>query len=165
MGDAYETIDAGRMEILREFPVEYMGEEETLVPHLSTVKRVFIGSLDDLIVFASSGGNDQPTPDLAMDKNNFTLLTEMLEKCLSGGRADENQYVESGADKLGVGVNNNFPQTLTAPFERVYLINLRPIFLKEGDSLDQGYAGLKLPPQGAVRLCAEMKNLLAERKF
>ena len=165
MSDAVETIDASRIEILSEFPVEYRGEEETLAPHLSSVKKVFIGSLDDLIVFSSSAADGQATPDLALDKSNLSLLAEMLGKTLKSDSAEESLYVESGADKLGVGVNSNFPHTLTAPYERVYLINLRPIFLNEGDKLDQGYAGLKLPPPGAERLCREMKNLLAENRI
>jgi hypothetical protein len=165
MSDAVKTIDAGRMTILTEFPVEYAADEETLAPHLAAVRRVFIGSLDDLVVFSSSAPNGQATPDLAMDKSNFSLLTELLDKCLKGDLTEDGFYVESGEDKLGVGVNSNFPHTLTAPFERVYLINLRPIFLNEGDRLDQGYAGLKLPPESAARLCEEMKNLLAEKKI
>jgi len=165
MSEAVETIDASRMEILSEFPVEYENDEETLAPHLSSVKKVFIGALNDFIVFASSAANGQATPDLALDKNNLSLLTELLGKALKGDFDGESLYVESGADKLSVGVNSNFPHTLTAPFERIYLINLRPIFLNEGDSLDQGYAGLKLPPKSAARLCEEMKKLIAEKKI
>ncbi|HEY0429749.1 MAG TPA: hypothetical protein VGC76_18345 [Pyrinomonadaceae bacterium] len=165
MSDAIETIDASRMEILSEFAVEYVGDEETLAPHLSSVKKVFIGKLDGLAVLSSSAANGQMTPDLALDKSNFSLLAEMLDKTLKGDFTEESLYVENGEDKLGVGVNSNFPHTLTAPFERIYLINLRPIFLNEGDRLDQGYAGLKLPPQSAARLCEEMKNLIAENRI
>jgi hypothetical protein len=165
MSDAVTTIDASRMEILSEFAVEYAGDEETLAPHLSSVKRVYIGSLDDLVVFSTSAANGRATPDLAMDKSNFSLLSEMLDRTLKGDLTEESLYVESGEDKLGVGVNSNFPHTLTAPFERIYLINLRPILLNEGDKLDQGYAGLKLPPKSAARLSEEMKNLLAENRI
>jgi hypothetical protein len=168
MSDSIETIDRSRIEILSEFAVEYENDEETLAAHLATIKRVFIGSLDDFAVLASSAANGQMTPDLALDKSNFTVLTEMLDKCLKAdfeGENGESLYVEAGADKLGVGINSNFPHTLTAPFERVYLINLRPIFLNEGDSLDQGYAGLKVPLKSALQLLAEMKNLLAEKRI
>jgi len=153
------------MEVLSEFPVEYENDEETLAPHLSSLKKVFIGSLNGFAVFASSAANGRITPDLAFDKGNFSVLTGMLDKALKGDFEGGNLYVESGADKLSVGVNGNFPHTLTAPFERIYLINLRPIFLNEGDSLDQGYAGLKLPPKSAARLCEEMKNLIADKKI
>jgi hypothetical protein len=165
MSDAVETIDASRMEVLSEFPVEYTGDEEMLAPHLAVVKKVFIGKLDGLAVLASSAADGQMTPDLALDKNNFQVLSGMLDKFLKGDSTEEGLYVESGADKLGVGINSNFPHTLTAPFERVYLINLRPIFFNGEDALDQSYAGLKLPPQSAERLCREMLNLLAENKI
>jgi len=165
MSDAFETIDAKKMEILSEFPVEYENEEETLAPHLASLKKVFIGSLNGFAVLASSAANGQITPDLAFDKGNFPVLTEMLVKTLKGDFDGESLSVESGADKLSVGVNSNFPHTLTAPFERIYLINLRPVFLNEGDSLDQGYGGLKLPPKSAARLCEEMKNLISEKKI
>jgi hypothetical protein len=168
MSDAVEKIDASEMEILCEFPVEYDNDEEILAPHLASVKKVFIGGLDGLAVLSSSAPNAQMTPDLAFDKTNFSLLTEMLGKALKGdfaGQSEEGLYVESGRDKLGVGVNSNFPHSLTAPFERIYLINLRPIFLNEGDKLDQGYAGLKLPPKSAARLFEEMKNLIAQKRI
>lgn len=165
MSKAVETIDASRMEVLSEFTVEYENGEKISAPHLSSLKKVFIGSLNGYAVLSSSAANGQITPDLAFDKGNFPVLTEMLDKCLKGDFDGESLNVESGADKLSVGVNSNFPHTLTAPFERIYLLNLRPIFLNEGDSLDQGYAGLKLPPKSAARLCEEMKNLLAEKKI
>jgi hypothetical protein len=165
MSDAVETIDVSRMKVLSEFPVEYENDEETLAPHLSSLKKVFIGSLNGFAVLSSSAANGQITPDLAFDKGNVSVLTGMLEKALKSDFEGESLYVESGADKLSVGVNSNFPHTLTAPFERIYLINLRPIFLNEGDSLDQGYAGLKLPPKSAARLCKEMKNLIADKKI
>ena len=165
-----ETIDAGRIEILSELPVEYEASEETLAPHLASIRRVFIGVVDDFAVFSSSSAGGRMTPDLALDKSNFSLLTELLEKCLKndfGGAsgAEESLYVERGKDKLGAGVNRNFPHTLTAPLERIYLINLRPIFLNEGDTLDQGYAGLKLPRTSAARLAEEMKKLIAESRI
>jgi hypothetical protein len=162
MSDAVETIDASRIEILSEFAVEYENDEETLAPHLSSLKKVFIGKLNGFAVLASSAANGQMSPDLALDKSNFSLLSELLDKCLKGDFAEDGLYVQSGADKLGVGVNSNFPHTLTAPFERIYLINLRPIFLNEGDKLDQSYAGLKLPPKSAARLYKEIQNLIAE---
>ncbi len=165
MSEAVETVDARRMEVLSEFPVEYDNDEETLAPHLSSLKKVFVGKLNGFAVLSSSAANGQMTPDLAMDKSNFSVLTEMLEKTLKGDSAEESLNVESGADKLSVGVNSNFPHTLTAPLERIYLLNLRPIFLNEGDSLDQGYAGLKLPPKSAARLCEVMKKLIAEKKI
>lgn len=166
MSDAIETIDAGRIEILSEFSVEYENDEEILAPHLAVIKKVFIGTLDNMVVFSSSAANGKRTPDMAMDRANFWLLVGMLDKALKGdfdGNAEESLYVERGADKLGVGLNSNFPHGLTAPFERVYLINLRPLFLNEGDSLDQGYAGLKLPRKSAERLYAEMRKLTAEK--
>lgn len=165
MSEAVETIDASRMEVLSEFPVEYENDEQTLAPHLSAVKKVFIGALNDFAVLSSSAGNGEATPDLAFDKGNFPVLTEMLDKVLKGDFEGESLSVESGADKLSVGVNSNFPHTLTAPFERIYLLNLRPVFFNEGDGLDQSYAGLKLPPKSAARLCDEMKKLIAEKKI
>src|SRR5207237_4377661 len=117
----------------------------------------------------SSAQNGKRTPDLAVDKSNFPRLIEMLDKALKGDfdnvNGEESLYVESGKDKLGVGVNSNFPHSQTAPFERIYLINLRPVFFNAGDSLDQGYAGLKLPRKSAARLFDVMKKLIEERKI
>ncbi|MET0753130.1 MAG: hypothetical protein ABWZ66_07145, partial [Pyrinomonadaceae bacterium] len=163
--EAVEKIDASRMEVLSEFPVEYDNDEETLTPHLASLKKVFVGKLNGFAVLSSSASIGQMTPDVAFDKGNFPVLTEMLDKALKGDFDGESLSVESGADKLSVGVNRNFPHTSTAPLERIYLINLRPVFLNEGDSLDQGYAGLKLPSKSAARLCEEMKKLLAEKKI
>lgn len=168
MNEEAEKIDSSQMSILSEISVDYENEEEILVPHLSAIKKVYIGVLDNLAIFSSSSKNGVISADLAFEKSNFGLLTNLLEKVLKREFDEQNSeslYRENGKDKLGAGVNSNFPHNLTATFERIYLINLRPLILNINDNLDQGYSGLKLPRKSAQLLLEEMKKLITANKI